>query len=730
MSLSGNSLYEFGDYKLNITERLLLNGDARISLTPKVFEMLCVFLESDGKLVLKDDLMNKIWADSFVEESNLTFTIRRLRKALNDDARLPKYIETVPRRGYRFIAEVKKSAVSDLTEKPEILTEKVIIKPIETENLTTHSKNKVFHDQLNVYQIIKHRPFLFMIAGFSVFAFFLLFWANLSWTKPSSKTLLNTSFDSENLTATGNTQNAAISPDGNLVCYTSRVGGQDSLWLRQLKTNTNLQILTPGEEIIRRVDFSADGQSIFIIRGKRGDPSSLFNLAIIGGMPNKIVSGIENVLGVSFDGKKIAFVKMNETEKNWLLIIADTDGSNEKIILTKPIAEPIWAVAFSPNDESVITASGQTGTGQANISLLEIDLNHTEIKDFSPKKWFQIKDIARLSNDDGLILAGRERLSDQNALWLLSKNGGAKKISSDTNYFTEFSLTADAKNLVGIRSAPNFNLWLTEADKPAVEAQKIAEGYRGVSWSPDNKIAYASSINGNEDIWQMNADGGGQKQLTFTDSTEFLPRFSSDGKKIVFVSSQSETLHIWMMNADGGEVRQLTDGNGELSPSLTHDGKWLVFHTPADEKVWKKPLNNADEPVLITEEHALRSEVSPDGKLIVFLRPSNQTSADSSIFVASFETGAKLHEFKIAGTNLSAWRFRWTNDGKGFYYAAYQNSTTANIYFQSLAGGEANKVTNFNDLQIFDFDFSPDLETIAIIRGSWIQDAVLIKTSQ
>ncbi len=730
MSLSDNSLYEFGEYRLNAAEKLLISDSTRISLTPKVFEMLSVFLESDGKLVSKDDLMDKVWADSFVEESNLTFTIRQLRKALNDDARLPKYIETVPRRGYRFIAEVKKSVVSGLAEKPEFSTDKVVIEPIAIENHPTKVNDEVFQDQLNIYRIIKYRPFLFTISIIVLTGFVLLFWANLSWTKPSSKNLLNTTFDSENLTATGNTQNAAISPDGNLVCYTSRVGGQDSLWLRQLKTNTNLQILTPNEEIIRRVDFSADGQSIFIIKGKRGDPSSLYNLAIIGGMPNKIVSGIENVLGVSFDGKKIAFVKMNELEKNWLLIVADTDGSNEKIVFTKPIAEPIWSVAFSPNDESVVTASGQTGTGQANTSISEINLNDAEIKDFSSKKWFQIKDLARLPENDGLILAGRERLSDQNALWLLTKNGEAKKISSDTNYFTEFSLTADAKNLVGIRSAPNFNLWLTDANKPAVEAEKIAESYRGVSWSPDNKIAYASSINGNEDIWQINTDGGEQKQLTFTDSTEFLPRFSSDGKQIVFVSSQSETLHIWMMNADGSEVRQLTDGSGELSASPTHDGKWLVFHTPADEKVWKKSLNNSNEPVLITEEHALRSEVSPDGKLIVFLRPSNQTSVSSSIFVASFETGEKLHEFKIAGTNLSAWRFRWTNDGKGFYYAANENSTTANIYFQILAGDEAKKVTNFNDLQIFDFDFSPDLEKIAIIRGSWNQDAVLIKTSQ
>ena len=108
MSLTTNSFYDFGDFRLDLAEKVLLRDGKFIPVTPKVFETLCVLVESAGKTVGKDELMQRIWQDRFVEESNLTFNIGMLRKALGDDASKPTFIETVPRRGYRFIAEVRR----------------------------------------------------------------------------------------------------------------------------------------------------------------------------------------------------------------------------------------------------------------------------------------------------------------------------------------------------------------------------------------------------------------------------------------------------------------------------------------------------------------------------------------------------------------------------------------------------------------------------------------------
>lgn len=96
--------YEFGAFRLNVTERLLYRGSEAVPLTPKVFDLLLVLVENAGHVVEKSSLIEQLWPDSFVEESSLTQNVSLLRRALAEDDR--NYIETIPKRGYRFVAEV------------------------------------------------------------------------------------------------------------------------------------------------------------------------------------------------------------------------------------------------------------------------------------------------------------------------------------------------------------------------------------------------------------------------------------------------------------------------------------------------------------------------------------------------------------------------------------------------------------------------------------------------
>src|ERR1700741_4171251 len=101
--------YEFGRFRIDIAQRLLFRDQEIVSLTPKVFDMLLTLVESSGEVVSKDSLMKKVWPDSFVEEGNLTQNISLLRKALGEGRNGNQYIETVARRGYRFVAPVSES---------------------------------------------------------------------------------------------------------------------------------------------------------------------------------------------------------------------------------------------------------------------------------------------------------------------------------------------------------------------------------------------------------------------------------------------------------------------------------------------------------------------------------------------------------------------------------------------------------------------------------------------
>src|SRR5262245_16249831 len=101
-----NHNYDFGRFRLKSADRVLLREGEPVPLTPKVFDILMTLVEHSGQIVEKDDLMKRVWANTFVEEGNLTRNVSLLRKALGESAGGAQFIETVPRRGYRFVATV------------------------------------------------------------------------------------------------------------------------------------------------------------------------------------------------------------------------------------------------------------------------------------------------------------------------------------------------------------------------------------------------------------------------------------------------------------------------------------------------------------------------------------------------------------------------------------------------------------------------------------------------
>lgn len=126
MSKKIKPLYEFGAFTLNPAERLLLREGVPVPLTPKAFDMLLVLIENKGRLLEKEDLIKALWQDSFVEEGNLSFNISILRKALGEDSKKRQYIETIPKRGYRFVADVrileKENCVEEFAAQTKFLT--------------------------------------------------------------------------------------------------------------------------------------------------------------------------------------------------------------------------------------------------------------------------------------------------------------------------------------------------------------------------------------------------------------------------------------------------------------------------------------------------------------------------------------------------------------------------------------------------------------------------------
>ncbi|HEX7295449.1 MAG TPA: transcriptional regulator, partial [Pyrinomonadaceae bacterium] len=107
MSVVIHHFYRFGEFTLDADQKVLLRQGKPLLLPPKVLETLLTLVQHSGRIVEKQELMKRIWPETFVEESNLTYSIGQLRKTLGDDARHPCYIETIPKRGYRFIGNAE-----------------------------------------------------------------------------------------------------------------------------------------------------------------------------------------------------------------------------------------------------------------------------------------------------------------------------------------------------------------------------------------------------------------------------------------------------------------------------------------------------------------------------------------------------------------------------------------------------------------------------------------------
>lgn len=696
--------FEFGEFRLEAKEKVLLRDGKPVSITPKAFQLLLALVENHGRLVQKEELMQAVWADSFVEDGNLTFTIRVLRKALGDDTQKPRFIETVPRRGYRFIAEVKKTNPNNEAQR-------------EAQPIAAAVSQPPRRDRSKLYQ-----AFLlsFFVIGLSLVTG-LIVWRG----KATSESVLPR-IQLETLTNTGNARHATISGDGKKIAYINRVDQQESLWLLSLENNHNLEIVPRADEVYRSLRFAQTKGDIYFVRGRKGEISSLYRISDLGGAAQRVVSDVDEFFALSPAGDKIAYVRNSTGRQQSELLISNADGSGEKVLQIRQYPEKFDALAWSPGGEKVVCAIGETDSGGKGVSVSAINAVDGVVQEISIGKWFQVKSLAWLAKENSLLLAGRKKLSEQNQLWKFSfREGKVVQLTNDLNYYSEISLSADETKMLAVQSTNNFYLWMTSTDAPS-GGRQLAKSYRGVSWTPDGKIVYVSNTSDNDNIWIMNADGTDQKQLTTDKATDFLPRVSRDGRFIVFVSDRSGINHIWRMNADGSEQIQITDGDGELCPVISPDDKWIFYHTSKDNFLYKVPFEGGAANKLIAER-GMRPDISPDGRWLAAFRPSEKKDADSKIMVIDLAENKIAKEFAIAGGNFSSWRLRWTTDGKGLTYASFGENATTNLWQQSFDGSNPpHQLTTFSALQIFDFDFSADGKHLAIIRGSWNQDAVLI----
>lgn len=521
---------------------------------------------------------------------------------------------------------------------------------------------------------------------------------------------------------TGKTVAAAISPDGKYVAHAVADAGRQSIWIKHLATNSNIQLIPPKSVDYPAMTFSRDGNYIYYGQGN-GD---LYQTPVLGGESKKILDGVFSPISFSPDGQQFAFIR-NLGSDETALMIARSDGRGAQQIAVRKKPESFSYAAWSP-DGKVITCTAKTNKEMQDYYMVSIPVEGGSEKIISAQTWRTIWQPVWLSDGSGLIASAiRESLNDPQQIWFFPASGGeARQITNDLNNYGYLSLTADSNTLVTMRFEQRSNIWhlpLGKSEEARLVSNNVHALYRFIVSAPDGRIIYPSleESSGGRNLWIMNADGSSVKQLTADTNDNILPCATRDGRYVVFSSNRTDqkTYQLWRMDMDGTNPVQLTNGDrGARGPACSSDGKTIVYTEGGPDSaikqsnLWKVSIEGG-ESVQLTDYPSSWKDISPDGNLVA-IRFLSEGAIKLGIITMTGGKPIKVFDLK-ENTQI-----RWKPDGRSITYIK-----DSNIWEQPIDGSEPKQLTKFSDQAIYFFDWSKDGDLICT-RGYQARDPVLI----
>ncbi len=531
------------------------------------------------------------------------------------------------------------------------------------------------------------------------------------------------------VTETGKASLAALSPDANYILNVQRDAGQQSLWLRNVPTESNTQIVPPSDDQYRSLSFSPDGNSIYFTKDEKAEKNvySLYRAPVLGGNPERIVHDISSGISFSPDRSHIVFIRFKRNEGEGDLIVANADGSNEKLLSKQDtrLRSPAW----SPDGKLI--AATEFMADQAGLSALDLFDASTGEKQIFKKTDMFIGSPVWLPDQSGVLVtaSGRESNFNRSQIGVISYPEGVyRPVTSDTNDYPGISLSADGKTIATVQSQYVGTLQTAPyeaagAGKPVTISSRPPT--TSFSWTPDGKLL-AEQENG---IFQMNADGSNRVPFLRDDFPSFGPISCDHGRYVIFASASrggGNSMNIWRADSTGDNLKQITTGTDDTPAMCSPDGKWLVYAGFDAGKFLAKKVSVDGGPSTKLSEALLTCgcvNISPDGKNIAF-QTQPTTGGAIIIKILDFET---LQPVKVIERDPRAGgEIRYSMDGKTIGYPIRENGLYA-LWVSPVDGSPGHRVTEFEPDRIEDFHWSADNKTLGLLRIHFDSDVVLLR---
>lgn len=520
-----------------------------------------------------------------------------------------------------------------------------------------------------------------------------------------------------------------ISPDGKYLVYVTDDSGQQSLWLENIPTRSNTQIVGPAPVLYLGVRFSPDSNHVYYVRSEPASPTFryLYRAPVLGGTPQKLVDDIDSNISFSPDGKKFAYVLGNSPKPGeYQLMVRFTESGSAKPIAGGSINEVLWDVAWSPDGQTIVMPLVRPG--DAYGGLVAIDVENGKRKPFLISKNLFFERPVWLADGSGLLALASTYSGRNQIVHIEYPTGKVSPVTRDTSDYIDLNVAANVRTIAAVVENVHDNLYVMDEGFSSSRARELPmqdfPSYQ-LGWTPDGQLLM--NVYG-EKVTRLNPKTGVQTSLSLQARFPSYAQACSDGRIVFSAQAEIQQNHVFRADADGGNVKELTHGKYDYMPVCSADSK-TVLYVDADLHLEKVGIDGG--PIRRFADNSFpRVTVSPDGKLaaIVTARPG-QTKEQIGVLTSDSTMPIRLLDFERprAGLYVQSGRgpILFKRDSTGIIYPIH-NDQSDNLWLQHLDGSTGKQLTDFKSEFIRDFDYSYDGKRLAVIRGHRDTDVILI----
>lgn len=622
-------VFTFGPFELDPREKTLFQEGQPVGVTPKAFDLLLFLVMRPGRLVSREEILESVWPETTVEEGNLSVHISNLRRLLGEQASEPQYIETVARRGYRFIGTVTEATVTEAALTGSAATEgSVTGASVSGEAGAGTGKT--------AWEIGWAGALLSVVAAVAGVVWF------VSFRRPESD------WNPMPVTSTpGLETSPALSPDGSQVVFAVRTPReQKGLWLQQVGGSRPTQLTG---EFDYNPAWSPNGREIAYFRFRQpvldlriqdafgGASQVLATFDYRGPLPGPMLSytpdgewiltseGTGTPLGAK--PRQLVAISRRSGEKRRILEpVAGTSGDSAPVLSPKK-DQLAFCRCVSPDscDLYVVPVADLQPTGPVER------ITESPSPEFRP---VYLKDgsLVYPLGPAELRMLRRTVFGMFGRVETRTLSAAGEDVLQPTVGYTE----SGKLRIAYARSTVDTDVWRMEFNGPDGDVKKMSRLISSTradetpDYSPDGKhIAFSSTRSGQWEIWRCTAEGQDCQQFTnLGPNLSRSPSWSADGRWIAFDSRPTSVAQIYLIPAEGGKPEAWTSGpHSHLYPQWSPDGKWLYFSSNRSGRyeVYRSPAPSSAKSAVtyerVTTDGGAQPRVSPDGKTVVFRGP-------------------------------------------------------------------------------------------------------------